>query len=68
MWLVLFLVSCVRETLCAMFRERCRLRAFENRMLGRIFKPNSDEVTGGWRTFHNEELHNLYCSPILLEL
>jgi hypothetical protein len=29
----------------------------------RIFGPKRDEVTGGWRKLHNEELHNLYCSP-----
>jgi hypothetical protein len=22
-----------------------------------------DEVTGGWRKLHNEELHNLHSSP-----
>jgi hypothetical protein len=33
---------------------------FENRVLRRIFCPKRDEVTGGWRKFHNEELHNLY--------
>jgi hypothetical protein len=22
-----------------------------------------EEVVGGWRTLHNEELHNLYTSP-----
>jgi hypothetical protein len=33
---------------------------FENRVLGRIFGPKRDEVTGGWRKLHNEELHNLY--------
>jgi hypothetical protein len=31
---------------------------FENRVL-RIFGPKRDEVTGGWRKLHNEELHNL---------
>jgi hypothetical protein len=40
-----------------------RLRVFENRMLRRIFGPERDEVTGGWRKPHNEELHNLYSSP-----
>jgi hypothetical protein len=29
----------------------------------RIFRPRRDEVTGGWRKLHNEELHNLYSSP-----
>jgi hypothetical protein len=36
---------------------------FENRVLKRIFGPKRDEVTGGWRKLHNEELHNLYSSP-----
>jgi hypothetical protein len=25
----------------------------------------SDEVTGGWRKLHNEELHNTYSSPYI---
>jgi hypothetical protein len=33
-----------------------RLRAFENKMLRRILFPKRDEVTGGWRKLHNEEL------------
>jgi hypothetical protein len=32
-------------------------------MLRRIFGPNREEVAGGWRRLHNEELHNLYTSP-----
>jgi hypothetical protein len=32
-------------------------------VLRRIFGPKRDEVTGGWRRLHNEELHNLYSSP-----
>jgi hypothetical protein len=36
---------------------------FENRVLRRIFGTRRDEVTGKWRNFHNEELHNLYSSP-----
>jgi hypothetical protein len=30
--------------------------------LRRIFGPKRDEVTGGWRKLHNEELHGLYSS------
>jgi hypothetical protein len=40
-----------------------RLRVFENRVMRRIFGPKRDEVTGGWRKLHNEELHSLYSSP-----
>jgi len=32
---------------------------FENRVLRRIFGPKRDEVTGDWRTLHNEEFNDL---------
>jgi hypothetical protein len=35
-------------------------------VLRRIFGPKKDEVTGGWRKLHNEELHNLYSVPSLI--
>jgi hypothetical protein len=35
----------------------------ENRVLRRIFGLKKDEVTGGWRKLHDEELHNFYSSP-----
>jgi hypothetical protein len=41
---------------------------FENRVLRRIFGPKSDEVTGGWRKLHNEELHSLYSSPSIVRV
>jgi hypothetical protein len=41
---------------------------FENRVLRRIFGPKKDEVIGGWRKLHNEELHNLYCSPNIIRI
>jgi hypothetical protein len=34
------------ETWSFTLREECRLRAFENRVLGRIIDPKRDEVTG----------------------
>jgi hypothetical protein len=37
-------------------------------MLRRIFGPKRDEVTGGWRQLHNEELHNLYSSPSIIRM
>jgi hypothetical protein len=27
-----------------------------------------DEVTGGWRKLHNEELYNLYSSPSIIRM
>jgi hypothetical protein len=41
---------------------------FENRVLRRIFGPKRDEVRGGWRKLHNEELHNLYSSPSIIRM
>ena len=35
------------------------MRVFENRVLGKIFGPKKDEVTGEWRKLHNEDLHDL---------
>jgi hypothetical protein len=40
---------------------------FENRVL-RIFRPKREEVAGGWRTLHNEELHNLYASSNVIRV
>jgi hypothetical protein len=41
---------------------------FENRVLGRIFGPRRDEVTGEWRKPHNEEFHDLYSSPSIIRI
>jgi hypothetical protein len=37
---------------------------FENKMLRKIFGPKRDDGTGEWRRLRNEELYNLYSSPI----
>jgi hypothetical protein len=44
------------------------LRVFENTVLRRIFGPKRDEVTGGWRKLHNDELHGLYSSPSIVSV
>jgi hypothetical protein len=41
---------------------------YQNRALRRILGPKRDEVTGGWRKMHNEELHNLYSSPSIIRI
>jgi hypothetical protein len=49
-------------------REEHRLRVFENKVLRRIFGPKRDEVTGGCRELHNEELRNLYPFPNIIRM
>jgi hypothetical protein len=49
-------------------REEHKVRVFENRVLRRLFGPKRDGVTGGWRKLHNEELHNLYSSSIIITI
>jgi hypothetical protein len=56
------------ETLSLILREENRLKVFENRGLRITFGPKRDEVIGGWRKLHNEELHNLYCSPSIIRM
>ena len=49
-------------------REGRRLRAFENRVLRRVFGPKRDEVTGEWRKLHNQELSDLYSLPNIVRV
>jgi hypothetical protein len=51
------------ETWLHTLREEHSLRVSENRVLRRILGPKREEVAGGWRRLHDEELHNLYSSP-----
>jgi hypothetical protein len=55
------------ETCSPTLWEEHRVGVFENRML-RIFGLKRDEVTGGWKRLHNEELHNLYSSPSIIRM
>ena len=49
-------------------REERRLSVFENRVLRRVFGPKRDEVTGEWRTLHNEELSELFSLPNIVRV
>jgi len=45
-------------------REKSRLeRAFENRVLRRMYVTERDGVKRDWTTLRNKELNDLYCSP-----
>jgi hypothetical protein len=46
---------------------RTKLKIFGNRVLRRIF-GFKEEVTGGWRKLHNEELHHVYSSPNIIKI
>jgi hypothetical protein len=50
------------ETWSLIIREEHRLNVSENRLLRKTFGPKIQEVAGGWRRLHNEELRDLYTS------
>jgi hypothetical protein len=54
------------ETWSLQLREEHKLRVSETRVLRRI--SGQDEVMGGWRKLHNEELHNVYSSPSIIRM
>jgi hypothetical protein len=56
------------ETWSLTLREQHRLRVFQNRVLKRISGLKKDEIMGGWRKLHNEELRNLYFSPNIIRM
>jgi hypothetical protein len=57
-----------RETLSLTLREEHGQRMFENKTLRKTFVPKRDEVAGGWRKLHKEELRNLYSSTSVIRM
>jgi hypothetical protein len=41
---------------------------FKNRVLRRIFEPKREEMAGGWKRLHNEELHDFCASPNIIRV
>jgi hypothetical protein len=66
--IILSVVLYGSETWPLTLKEEHRLRVFVNKVLRRIFGPKRDEVTGGWRKLHNEELRDLYSSPSIIKI
>jgi hypothetical protein len=58
--MMLPLILCGYETWSLTLREERTLKVFETKVLRGVFGPKWEEVAGGWRRLHIEELHNLY--------
>jgi hypothetical protein len=41
---------------------------FGNRVMRKVFGPNGEEVTGGRKKLHNEELHDFYPSAGVIQM
>jgi hypothetical protein len=52
--------------LCLSHKGKTQIGGVRKRELKRIFGPKRDEVTGGWRKLHHEELNNFYSSPNII--
>jgi len=44
------------------------LRAFDNKVLWKMFRREREEVTGRRGKLRNEELHNFHCSPNVIRV
>jgi len=66
--IILPVVLCGCEAWSLILREERKLRVFEKMVLRRISGTRRDEVTGEWRSSHNEELNDLYSSPNILRV
>jgi hypothetical protein len=56
------------ETWSLILREEHRLRVVENRVLRRIFGPKGNQMIGGRRKLHNEELRDLCSSRSIVRI
>jgi len=54
-----------REVWSLTLKEEQRLRVLENRVLREIFEPN---ITRDWKKLQYDELHDVFCSPYVLQV
>jgi hypothetical protein len=47
---------------------KLRLLVLWSRLLRGIFRPEMDDMTGGWRELQNEELHSFSYSPSITRI
>jgi len=48
--------------------RKYKLRDFKNSLLRKVFVLKEEEVTGGWRKLHNEQLHDLNRSSNIIRV
>jgi hypothetical protein len=65
--IIVTVVLCGCETDCLMLEEH-RLRVFENGALRKIYGHKKGELRRDWRKLFNEELHDLYLSPYVVQV
>lgn len=59
--LLLSLLFCLRRNFNFHFKTRIQAGGVIKYGAERDIGPKREDVTGDWRTLHNEELHYLYC-------
>jgi hypothetical protein len=64
----IFIFICGCNVRSLILRKNIGLKALGNRVLRTIFGSMRVEVMAGWRTLHNEELHNLYSSSNIIRI
>jgi len=47
-------------------KERTQIEGVREQGAEQNIGPKREEVAGGWRRLHNEELHNLYASANII--
>jgi hypothetical protein len=58
---------CDSETWVFYIDGRNRLRVFESGLLSKMFGPQRETVTQGWRKFHSHEFYDLRSSPSIFQ-
>jgi len=66
--IILPVVLCGCEIWSLTLREDHSLKVSENKVPSRISRPKREELVGGWKRLHNEELHNMYASPNIIRV